>query len=67
LRSALAAKQIWVAVIFYVKYFRGKNSAKNIRAATTNGDKKLVEFSVLIAQYLKFYYVILIISLPLNK
>ena len=34
-------------------------------AATINYLKELVEFSALIPQYLKFYYVILIISLSL--
>ena len=40
-----------------------KKSAKI--AATINCSKKLVEFSALIAQYFKFYYVIFIIALPL--
>jgi len=33
-------------------------SAKIFIAETINGSKELVEFSALIAQYLKFYYVI---------
>ena len=37
----------------------------SVIAATINCSKELVEFSALIPQYLKFYYVILIISLPL--
>ena len=36
----------------------------NFIAATINSSKELVEFSALIAQYFKFYYVIKIISLP---
>ena len=54
-------------------HFTKKNYAKcenfvktmSVIAATINCSKKLVEFSALIPQYLKFYYVILIISLPL--
>ena len=38
----------------------------SVIAATINCLKELVEFSALIPQYLKFYYVILIISLPLQ-
>ena len=37
----------------------------SVKAATINCSKELVEFSALIPQFLKFYYVILIISLPL--
>ena len=37
----------------------------SVITATINSSKELVEFSALIPQYLKFYYVILIISLPL--
>ena len=37
----------------------------SVIAATINCSKELLEFSALIPQYLKFYYVILIISLPL--
>ena len=37
----------------------------SVIAATINCSKELVEFSALIPEYLKFYYVILIISLPL--
>ena len=37
----------------------------SVIAATINCSKELVKFSALIPQYLKFYYVILIISLPL--
>ena len=56
---------------FVKKNFAKMRNAQNFKktmsviAATINCPKELVEFSALIPQYLKFYYVILIISLPL--
>ena len=61
------------AKINFAKFFRdnaiGENFVKtmSVKAATINCSKELVELSALIPQYLKFYYVILIISLPLLK
>ena len=49
-----------------IPYFcKNKISAKkSVVAATINCAKKLVEFSALRAQHLKFYFIIFIISLP---
>ena len=65
--------------IFFAKMYEAKiaktfsrekkiNFTKTISVATTiNCAKKLVEFSALRVQHLKFYYFILKISLPLLK
>ena len=49
---------------FWLKYFRENFGEKN-SAKIKIVYRKLVEFSDLIAQYLKFYYFISIIALPL--
>ena len=52
---------------FHENIFWGKNFREyhiSVIAATINCAKIIVEFSALRAQYLKLYYVILIISLP---
>ena len=46
-----------------MRKFRENIFGKSVIAATINCAKKLMEFSALIAQYLKCYYVIFVISL----
>ena len=61
------AKKMQQFLFAFRKNAKCENFVKtmSVIAATINCSKELVEFSALIPQYLKFYHVILIISLPL--
>ena len=49
----------------FAKMRNASSKTRSVVASTINCANKIVEFSALTAQYLKFFYVTIIISLPL--